>query len=146
MIRYLFAAAALVAFIGAVWNPPASAQLPVGTCVIEYVSTPTATGTKSTITCENRSKFQAPTPPAPAPIGEPCPATVSIPTIFAKAKDGTCLAVDFVVPPGFTASWGGNPDLQWWRDSRGNITPQTMVAVSNPGAPRGPYPIHFAPR
>lgn len=97
MPKYFLSAAILLALVGTFWRPVASAQLPPGVCVIEIVTT--ANG--SVYSCENRVKF--PAAQAAQPVGQPCPTSVTVPTFFAKAADGTCLTVTFMVQPGFVA-------------------------------------------
>lgn len=127
MIRYLFAALALVAFIGALYHPEASAQFPPGICVHEFVTTVVSGVNVTASTCEERGKLRSGI--TTAFTGQPCTAPASGITLYAKLPDGTCLPVAPVAAVGFIASTTG---VDTHRDSDGAIVAQTTYALVTP--------------
>lgn len=121
MIRYLFASLGLVALVGVLYNPAASAQLSAGICVPELITT--AAGV-TTYTCEARAKFAA-----PAFTGVACSAPANGITLYAKLPDGTCLPIVPVAAPGFIAD-----KLEFWyqHDTKGGYYAQSTFAQLTP--------------
>lgn len=123
MPRYMLAALALIALIGAFYHPELAAQLPPGICVAELVTTAGVTN----YTCEARAKFTAPaTPPF---TGQACTPPANGIMLYAKLPDGTCLPIVPVPAAGFLAD-----NIRTWtqKDVDGGVVAQSTYVKLKP--------------